>query len=392
MRTRVARLALGLCLTAIGAAGLHGQRVQNRVQNGDDSAVLEFAHKLEATLTAGDPTLLQQSLDLDAALDRAMQGLEGPAEIRAGFRRGVKGSLDYGVQVTAAMKNGGSYRFLRQRSGADGRAHLLFRMLGENGGVNYHEFALRRGPAGAIRLVDVYVSMTGEWVSQTFRRAWLAVIGGSGGAWPLGHLLQGESDLVKHLPQIQAMQKLTREGLYAQALDAWMRLPLALHSDKSLLVQRVQIAAKLGEKEYGEAVDAFFKYHPNDPALDIMLIDACFNRKQWDAGLAAIRRLSLAVGGDAYLDFLRANFLYSKGEYAVAKQALGEAITREPTLVNPYWTLVKIAIDEKDNAEIARVLTVLEKERGVKLNDLKGEQTYAEFRKSADYKKWLRSR
>ncbi len=49
-------------------------------------------------------------------------------------------------------------------------------------------------------------------------------------------------------------------------------------------------------------------------------------------------------------------------------------------------------VEEKNHDETARLLTVLEKERGVAMGDLLGVEIYGDFVKSEAYKKWMRSR
>ena len=74
-----------------------------------------------------------------------------------------------------------------------------------------------------------------------------------------------------------------------------------------------------------------------------------------------------------------------KGDHAASILCLNRAIAAEPTLEDPYWTLVQISLDEKKFDETARLLTRIEKTFGLTLGDLTDVDVYAEFVKSAEY-------
>ncbi|MGH9887907.1 MAG: hypothetical protein ACREBE_20410, partial [bacterium] len=198
--------------------------------------------------------------------------------------------------------------------------------------------------------------------------------------------------MLKSLPQLKEVMRLQAANQPAQALKAWQQLPPSLQGSKNLLIQRVNLARLVGEAEYNEAVGAFSRAFPSDPSLDLIQVDVFMSKKQYPQAMAAIERIARTVGGDPYLDFLRGNVLYVMKDFAKSRAALAAAIATEPTLLGPWWTLVTMAVEEKNHDETARLLTVLEKERGVEMGDLLGVEIYAEFAKSEAYKKWMRSR
>lgn len=357
----------------------------------DEAAFREFAANIQAGVEGGDQAFFAKAVDSGGALNASVLGLQVSPEQMARFRSAPDWRA-FGANIVAAVKNGGSYRFQGLRPGANGRTQALFRMLQPQGAFNYQEYALRRDPSGIVKAIDVYILTSGEWISQTLRRGWVMSIAARGLAAQLKSLVGFESELAA-LPQIQAVNNLQAEGQHQAALAAWQKLPPSLRSNKTFLMQRIAIAAAVGERERDEAVDAFARQFPNDPGLNVLLVDSYRKRKQYDLALAAIEKLRKAVGSDAYLDYMRSVILYEDKKVPAAKAAAAEGIAREPSLAAPYWTLVEISLDESDYAETARVLTALENATGLPVEgDVKNSDLYAGFKRSDAYKRWIESR
>jgi tetratricopeptide (TPR) repeat protein len=258
----------------------------------------------------------------------------------------------------------------------------MFRLISGDG-VNYHDLLLERGEA--LRIVDIFVHSNGEWISQLVRRGFLPVAARFGGG--------GTSSDTQYLDNVQnilTMIEHYRGGRYEQALAVFDALPEELKKNRNILMQRFAVAVKAGGELYDAAMVDLKTAFPDDPSLGLVLIDYHFNRGEYDTAIAIIDRLDRDVGGDPYLDFFRANVLYVAGRLEEAKQAARRAIEAEPTLEDPYWTLVTISLDEREFTETARLLTEIENELGLVLGDLGGVPEYREFVESDAYPEWSR--
>ena len=67
--------------------------------------------------------------------------------------------------VVASTQKAGGYELVR-RYEKDGRQHLLFRLFGDDGDINYHDFQLIRGDQG-VRADDVFIYASGEQISKS---------------------------------------------------------------------------------------------------------------------------------------------------------------------------------------------------------------------------------
>ena len=384
----IALLTLAPFWAAAGAPRAGEAPAAAKLDPAVEKTFVDFAKKIEATINAGDASFLDKAIDINALLDRAIQGLNVPPQLMSGFRTGV-GKLQFGTAVvTQSVQNGGSYKFLRLRS-VKGETRAIFRLLqnGE-GGLNYHELILALPPKGEPRVADLYVHAMGECMSDTLRRGLLPAIAEKNKGF-LARLTGQQNDYIKNLPKIQAMQQLAKQGKKAEALAALKTLPASLQTDKNILIQRVFFAAEADEAEYAAALEAMRKAYPKDPCIDLLCLDALFMKKPYAETIQAADRIDRSIGGDPYLHVFRSNVYYIEKKLDKARQCAEKALAEEPTLTHAHFTLITICLDQKDYAKVAALLTILEKDLGVELNDLGEVPAYADFVKSDEYKKWL---
>jgi len=180
-----------------------------------------------------------------------------------------------------------------------------------------------------------------------------------------------------------------RTGDGKGAAELYNRLPENVRKEKSVMLANVMASSQIDDTTYGRALDEFRAAFPRDAGVDLMSIDAYILKERYDDALGAIDRLDASVGGDPYLDVLRANVHIKAGSLARAQEAASRAAQQEPTLVPAYWSLISIALARKDYAETVRLLTRLRDGMGVQLADLSTIPEYAGFVDSLEYRKWL---
>jgi tetratricopeptide (TPR) repeat protein len=354
-----------------------------------DEECQQFVKSLEENVCAGNADAVISAIDLDAVLDRASAGIEAPEERRRKFiangKRALTQSLTQGLQQ--ALKKGG-YRFLRmQHTGNEKQA--LFRVFGDDSGLNYHRLVLGHTADRKVRAVDIYGFASGELLSQTMRRMYLPMAAEASKSL-LAKLTQSESDFVKHRSKLVELSTADADGRSARVLEIYATLPPSLQKDKTFLLARMKAAAEVSEKEYADTLDAFRDYYPADPCLDILLIDHYFLRKQFDRALACIDTLDKAVGGDPYLNVMRANVYLEKKDFAKARECAQKAVAAEENLQPAYWALITASLGTKDFAETSRLLTAVREKCGVEIDDLAADSEYAEYVKSPEYNEWLK--
>ncbi len=383
---------LNVCLTlVISLAGLLTLSVPAIAAA--DPAYLKFAQQVQDSINAGDSSLLDRQVDYDAIVDRAIGTYDVEQAFKDGFRKGVKSKtaeVGLGKQILTAIKGTGSYTYLRMvRVGNEDRA--LFRLLPAGNGVNYHGLVLQKGKSGEVKVIDFFNFMNGELMSETFRRGFVAIAAERQKGF-LAKLIGREGEYVSNLPKIKEMQMLGQQGKFVEALQAYAALPPSVQKDKTIQVFRVTYASKLNDKQYTEAMDYYRRNFPGDASVDLVTLDGLIIAKKYAEAVAAIDRVNKNVGGDAYLGVLRANMYLLAGKYSLAKESARRAVADEPGLKLAYWSLVTIALEEKDYRETARLLATIENKLQIKLNDLQNNETYAGFVASPEYAAWMKGR
>jgi hypothetical protein len=339
--------------------------------------------EIEASFARSDKAALIAAFDMEAFNKRIYAGLSPTENDR---QSSVRTPDQLGTGIASLTKQGASYRFLRIRS-VGGQKRALFRLVMTNGAFNYHELLLgERG--GKVRVDDLYVALSGEWISQSLRRAWqLGEAVGNPGL--LARLTGADAELVKSAALVKEYGDHVAAGRKAEALVTYEKLPPTVRDSKNFLIGALTQAGD-DAKAYSRLVERFQKLFPNDAALDILLIDYCFNRKEYARLLQAIDSLDRSLGGDAYLRNLKAGIQTLTGDATGARQSLHEAIAMEPSLENPYWSLIEIQLGAKEWSPIVDTLVAIERDASVKLGDLKGIPLYADFIKTREYRDWIK--
>jgi hypothetical protein len=352
-----------------------------------DEDCLAFGRALEAAVKEGDNTAFANALDWGALLDRTTASLGLPAQAEAGFRRGAMTSLEsntgFAAQIIKEAAEG-SYRFLRVRQ-MDGQKTVLFRLVAE-AGVNYHEYLLADSK-GRPRASDIFIYLSGERLSNTLRRSAFALAQQESRSW-LEKLTKEESAYIKHFDEVRTMMDRFREKRYGESLAIYRKMPPELQRDKNVLLIRNQAAMFAGDQELLESIEDFRRFHSDDICLDFLLIDYYVLRKEFAKAVESLDRLDLAVGGDPYLDSLRADATYRSGDKEKAFRLAENAINGASDIVDPYFAMISLTLEEKDHVRTLAGLRRVEERFGLQFDDLSETPAYAEFARSPQGAEW----
>jgi tetratricopeptide (TPR) repeat protein len=362
---------------------------------GDDYR--EFGAKLERAVAEGDKTEVDRLVRVLDLVERSAGDLQLTPSERKGLSAGASRSTQqFSQQFIDAAKAGGSYSVVRVRTVND-RPRILLRLIPADGGVDYHEYSLARYPDGRVATEDIYIYSMGESLTETFRRVLLGLLpAGNRGA--LDRLSGGEKLMARHIGDLTTMTAQVRGGQHREGLATFRRLPAELQKHKVFQLIAVHAAQGSGdEAEYLAEMERFRRDHPNDPAADLLSIDYHLLKKQYDEALNGIDRLDKAVGGDPFLDALRASGLMELRRYEEARAAAERAVEALPKMLQGYMVRAAIAAEEKDHADtlvwLRKLVEVAEQDPDPA--DLTADEGFAEFVKSpqfAEFKKWVAAR
>lgn len=349
-----------------------------------------FANGYRDALIKSNVQLATSMFDWDALLQKATVSDDVSSEFRQGFINGAKnagGARAFTEQLSRMLNDGGQMKLLRIRQ-KGGATHAVVRVILPDGAVNYHEMQLERDAAGQIRASDIYIYTGAEYLSDTMRRMFL--FAASQDPTFIQKLGGAKNPVAEHLDQYKALFDKLRTGDSKGAEAIFQSLPSDMRKQKSLLLAHVIATRSLGDDAYGKALDELRSAFPNDGAIDLMSIDFYILKHRDDDALKAIDRVDAAVGGDPYLDVMRANLFVRRGDLTRAREYTQRALSHEPDLSEASWTEVSMAMMDKNYAETARILTHLRDDLHVPIADLRQMPEYADFVKSPEYARWVK--
>ncbi|MCE9578139.1 MAG: tetratricopeptide repeat protein [Deltaproteobacteria bacterium] len=290
-----------------------------------------FATKFAAAMSACAPELTNM-FDIDQLARRALDGRGLPADAARGVVAGMKDSGSLLGVLCKQFPPGTHYTLLRVRE-VGGAPRPLYRVtLGGDGGTNYHEVELSVSPEDhQVRGIDMYIYSSGEKLSVSLGDMISQAMAASDRGNDIG---------ATGVAMGRMREKFTR-GDWAGARAELAGMPAELRKTKAMRLVAVQIAMNLDEAGYAAEIAGYQRDFPDDPSLDLVSIDGYFMKKDFAALRTALARLDQRVGGDPYLDVLRANadFLDGKPDAAIADAR--SATSREPTMPEGWINLAR---------------------------------------------------
>ncbi|WP_435020475.1 tetratricopeptide repeat protein [Tundrisphaera sp. TA3] len=358
-----------------------------------EAECLAVGEAITKAIDEGDIAAFDRAFDWDAVYQSTTGGVEAAESFRKGFVEGIeqarRANKGLSASIIQAVQKGGTYSLLRYHTKEKG-PRLLFRLLSPEAGVNYHDLPLARRADGSVRVVDAYIYLSGEMISQTMRRLYIqGVAKASGGI--LNRLTGEDQRFLKAIGKISEMNEGLRNGKFAEVLATYKGLDPDFQKDRSILLIRLQAAQGLGDDaEYGLSIEDYRTAYPKDACIDILSIDYYTLKKEWPEALACIERLDKAVLGDPYLQVMRAGVRTEQGDFAAARADLDKAEAAEPDLIQSYWTRISIALKQKDYDETLRVLRLIRDRFQAEFADLATVPDYKGFTESPQYQQWLK--
>jgi tetratricopeptide (TPR) repeat protein len=372
------------------------QKLLDRVQSGTEGPATEdecraFGAELEAAVVANNQTKTAESFNLAGIFYKSVSDFEGPPEYHAQLRRHAEEDAKNDPTVPLLLegvRRGGQLKFLRVHT-VDGRSRALVRYIGPRGGVDYLDFLPIRQANGRVVAEDFYSASNGELATESLRRLQLKVAAEQQRG-PAGHPASTAKLWVPCVPKINEMYRASIERKYSQAIAVYRTLPAEIRADKSIYLRYLWDAEAVSDAEFLVALDGFRRQFPGDPAQAFQDIDYYCLTRNFESALRSIDKAEKAIGGDPYLNALRAKLLVKAWRHKEARVAADKAIEQEPGLTHAYWGRIDVALAETHHADTLAWLKKLVENTGQVVGDLRNDPDYAVFVRSPEYAEWLR--
>lgn len=273
-------------------------------------------------------------IDIDSIFGRSQRHADKEGALPPGLELKTKDA--YRAQFAKQFPSNPIMRPIRVRR-EDKQARVTIRLVLPNGGLNYLDLLCERRfmvqpprnfiepPRGyqAVQAVDIFDWSKGEYASdgifkagKLFQEEWLK----SGTRW------EKWAKAMTELHRFRAAED------WSGFLKAYQKLAPELQADKSIALLRANAALHVGPREHLEALRFLQLNFPRDSSLEFATLDAAYLQKKYETAINVIDKIDERIGGDPYLEVLRAT-LYQKMEKSdLARERAKEGLRREPEL------------------------------------------------------------
>ncbi len=331
---------------------------------------------------------LEEAIDVRAVAGRSLPA-EATAAQRAGFVHGVADGASEGpgllMQLHMAAQRGDRIHFQRIAE-RDGRPVARFRQILSEGGVNFYDFLVAEHaedatpePGGVpARGVDFFTLTAGRWQSEVV--ADLFTQGVLEGPGPLQRAMGQDNPITDHGDAIGTMADLVRNHRYEEALAHYDSLPSSVQRLHIIFGFRVDAAAKADDPaRYLRILDEYAGHFPDDPAIRVRLLDAHFEREQWDEALEDLRVIR-ELFDDPYWTASEAQIALKRGQPARALELAESMLEADPSLVEGPDAALLAALQLGDTEKAAHYAALLRDEYRIRLTLLENLPGYEGLR------------
>jgi tetratricopeptide (TPR) repeat protein len=163
--------------------------------------------------------------------------------------------------------------------------------------LNYHDLELKR-TNGKLKIADIYIYVAGENFSSLLKDMYDHYRD------ELGDFSEGTSNNWE--TEVPKMRSLVSAGKHREAQDIYKTIPEKVKKAKILQITHLMICSGLSDEEYTDAVAEYESIYPNEPNMQLLMVDAYIVRKDYTKALNAVNELDKMIDKDPMLDYHRA--------------------------------------------------------------------------------------
>ncbi|HEV7782136.1 MAG TPA: hypothetical protein VGO58_12770 [Chitinophagaceae bacterium] len=294
----------------------------------------EFAKKLESSIEKRNPDFMNEAMDKKTFMKKA--GLGSGKDARA-FGSGIDEGMKMGTTITRSISKKATYQLVKHYE-KDNVQHVLFRMY-DDGSLNYHDIELTRAGKD-IKIADIFVYTTGEFLSETIRGLYNQVKT----AMDKNSIKNSQDEWSTKLPQMRALMT---AGKYQEALDVYEDLPADIKRMRAVQIVHVLISSGLNDfTKYSAAIEEYKKLYPNEPNMHLLLLDGYIINKEYDKALDGVNQIDKMIDKDPFLDYYRYLVYNLKEKGDSAKISLERLMKNIPDFEDGMLEIIALYIEE----------------------------------------------
>jgi tetratricopeptide (TPR) repeat protein len=309
--------------------------------------VKQFAKDLEISMEKRDGSFFNEAIDKKELIKRS-----GISDNKSGkgFASGMQQGMDLGTKLVNSFTKGATYKIVKQYE-KDNIHHVIFRLY-DDGSLNYHDLELKR-TGSEVKVADMFIYTGGEKFSETIKSLYDQFSG-------LIDKTTGKEDWIKSMPKIRG---LITKGEYQEAYDLFNTLPPEAKTSKPFRIIYIEICSGLGDEMHKKALDDFQAAFPNEPNMQLVLIDAYFLNKEYDKALNAVNAVDKMIDKDPFLDYYRYLCYNIMDNQEKAKEHLLKVIKYDPDFEGAQLELIATYLEEGNNKAAKPLIEAFQKKK-----------------------------
>jgi hypothetical protein len=352
------------CKSSDDKTTLRGETIRELTE-ADLAKVEKFGEKFAQDATEGNAAKVARAFNARGYFLRSLDGIEFPPSEFEEFMSGV-------IKGTNQRAGGLGWGVLNEQLDYvklldfQGMKMPLFR-FNEEGGFGYMIIMALPDASGEVKAYDTYMLSNGDWSSMTTRRLILPTIKQlPGSKFTRAFKKKDEADISNHLETIKAINNASQTGDINALQNAYRALPDKLQKERffwstylNSLVDNVD--AHLKESLKFEA--AF----PDDAGVALMLLDADFNREDWDGTHRKLDTIRKFVDGDHYLDYYDSLIYILAEDFKRGVEMVDKALEASPQSEDYWWSKITCLTELEEHQKLLTLLEDYEKQFEVRL-------------------------
>jgi len=362
-----------------------------------------LAARLSTAIESADLPACSKLFNTDAYIKELFEGLEfkyrNRQEVANDWLRKFKKRHAVYAGTVAAVHGGGSYRPVHVR--ADERQQLVMRLLRVDGVLDYHFLTLKHNNSSELEIVDTYTLRAGDNIFSVLRTTlerYMIFEGDDGRIVPEA---PGAKELIYEKRVLAGIQQSSKSGKHGDVLRFYSRLPKDVQREKYPLLIAIQSAVQLELAEAATAklhrgklvqryVDSFARTYPDNPAVYLLTIDYHMLSEQYSQALKCLERVDKAVGGDPYIELLKAQVHAADGNRALSQRLAENALRHLRDLPDAYLEVASICAGQGKFERVTELLTELESRFEITVDEsVVDAPEWKQFFESPEYNNWI---
>jgi tetratricopeptide (TPR) repeat protein len=283
----------------------------------NDQLVEDFGYALNETISNEDVTAyldLFSKENFEAKVDNGIKSKD--TSFKRGVVTGMMNAVNKLPEKIILEAKDGYYDFISYRyDDKTTTYHALFRLYGDEVGINYHDYELIKNPDGdGFLFSDIYIYLSGENFSESLKRLVKISIAAQ------------QNSLSKDFDKLYKTIQFNTSGEFKKSLEYANQLNGPVKNDKFFMILKTIIASNVSNDAYLDSLKKLVEIHGEDPTININKIDYYTYLQEYDLAKVAIEQL-MDETKDDFLNLMMGNLYFEQGDFAQAQVHFKEIVT-----------------------------------------------------------------